>query len=402
MAKPEPGLELAVEIALSEEERREIFRFRYQVLVRDMAWGSADADHERETLSDPLDEGALQLFVRWQGIVIGTVRAVVDARRWLPEPLVRAQALDRFADFSGRALSFTDHLMVAPAWQSSQVTALLLGAAYKTVRGRGSRFDFMHCPLGLVELYEQLGYRRYAGNFDSADGYRVPLVLLTEDMSHLQAIGSPFAPLAAVSGGHEPETLSWFMREFPEHAARPCERAMDEDRFWNFLTERLHQTPLVGIPLLSGLSYAEATRFLKVGTVLTCMDGDAIVRAGEEGREMFVVLSGRVHVVAPGSGRVIATLGRGAVFGEMALLAAEPRSADIVAQGNVELLVLTESLLHEAMATMPAVSAKLLFALSVILCKRLRGANRRWLGTAEAGELDEGTEAEAALGPLAL
>ena len=380
IARPKAGEGFEVQVADSDDERRAVYRFRYQTLVRDMAWGSADADPGAEMLSDDLDAEALQLYLSWRGVVIGAVRLVLRPAEAIGGDLAAALDLARFAEYAPEALSFTDRLMVAPPWQNSRVTALLLGAAYKMARDHGSRFDLTHTAPALVELYEQLGYRRFSDNFERDDGYRVPLVLLTEDGRYLDEIGSPLARLAAAHGKNNGESLGWFLGAFPGYASRPVERTMDENRFWGFLTTRLHQTPLIGIPLLSGLSYDEARRFLGVGTVLLAKDGDYICRAGEGGKEMYVVLSGEVRVRAPGAGPALATLRRGAVFGEMAMLSAEPRSADVIAQGTSELLVLTEEMLKATMATMPAVSAKVLFALSLILCQRLRCANRRWLG----------------------
>lgn len=389
IARPRAGEGFAVQVADSEAEREAVYRFRYQTLVRDMAWGSADADPGAETLGDDLDARALQLYISWQDVVIGAVRLLIGAAEAIGEELAGTLDLASFAEFGPHAVSFTDRLMVAPAWQESRVTALLLGAAYKMARENGSRFDLTHTAPALVELYEQLGYRRYGDNFEGDGGYRVPLVLLTEDGRYLDEIGSPFAPLAAAHGKNNGETLGWFLGAFPGHASRPAERSMDEDRFWGFLTARLHQTPLIGIPLLSGLSYDQARRFLGVGTVLLATDGDRVCRAGEGGREMYVVLSGEVRVAAAGSGQDMAILKRGAVFGEMAMLSAEPRSADVIAQGTAELLVLTEEMLKEAMTTMPAAAAKVLFALSLILAQRLRRANKRWLAAGAKPETNE-------------
>ena len=156
---------------------------------------------------------------------------------------------------------------------------------------------------------------------------------------------------------------------------------MDDEKFWEFLTEKMDQTPLEAIPLLKGLSYSEAKRLLRVGTILRAGAGEVIVRAGQTGREssgqtgreMYVILGGTVEVRA--GGRVLTSLGMGSIFGEAALVSEVPRTADIVATEDVEALILTREILQRAMEAMPNVMVKVLFNLSMILAERLRDAN---------------------------
>jgi CRP-like cAMP-binding protein len=57
--------------------------------------------------------------------------------------------------------------------------------------------------------------------------------------------------------------------------------------------------------------------------------GARIFAAGEHGDEMYVVLEGEVSIMA--QGKVLETVARGGIFGEMALVDDSPRSADAVA-----------------------------------------------------------------------
>ena len=63
--------------------------------------------------------------------------------------------------------------------------------------------------------------------------------------------------------------------------------------------------------------------------------GEAIVRQGEPGQSMFVVCSGAVRVVLEPARQEVARIERGGYFGEMSLLTGEPRSATVLAVGDV-------------------------------------------------------------------
>lgn len=66
--------------------------------------------------------------------------------------------------------------------------------------------------------------------------------------------------------------------------------------------------------------------------------GEAIVRQGEAGSSMFVVLGGEVDVVLEPSGQHVAKIGSGGFFGEMSMLTGDPRTATVRAVGDVQVL----------------------------------------------------------------
>jgi small-conductance mechanosensitive channel len=79
----------------------------------------------------------------------------------------------------------------------------------------------------------------------------------------------------------------------------------------------------------------------------TYAPGESIIRAGEDGDSMFVVNSGHVSVQIADNGqpRTVATLGEGDFFGEMALFTGQPRTANVVAAEETEVLEIG----HDAM-----------------------------------------------------
>ena len=92
------------------------------------------------------------------------------------------------------------------------------------------------------------------------------------------------------------------------------------------------------LPVFAGLSRRALERVDSLLTPIVFNDGDVLCREGRLGREAFVVISGEVEV-SRGADH-LATLGAGAVVGEMALLDRVPRTATVTAAGTVEALVM--------------------------------------------------------------
>lgn len=122
----------------------------------------------------------------------------------------------------------------------------------------------------------------------------------------------------------------------PDAVARALERA-------EHATDGLSEFPaaLHPIPLLSALSEAAFRRVLGTLVLRRVPAGALVIREGEPGNAFYFVAGGRLRVFATdGLGRQteLAQLGEPAVFGEMALLSAQPRSASVACLTEVDLL----------------------------------------------------------------
>ena len=105
--------------------------------------------------------------------------------------------------------------------------------------------------------------------------------------------------------------------------------------------------------------------------------GTALVRAGETGRYLLILVAGEVEVVADGrrGRRRLATLGAGAVIGEMAFFDGRPRSADVTATTPVDVQVLTRERFDQLAAWRPALALAVSMDLGRALSARLRRVN---------------------------
>ncbi len=73
-------------------------------------------------------------------------------------------------------------------------------------------------------------------------------------------------------------------------------------------------------------------------------DGETIVKQGEPGQSMFVICSGAVAVVLEPNRVEVARIERGGYFGEISLLTGDPRSATVVARGDVVVMEIAADL----------------------------------------------------------
>ncbi len=122
----------------------------------------------------------------------------------------------------------------------------------------------------------------------------------------------------------------------PDAVATAIARAENATTKLTDYPESLHP-----IPLLSAMSESAFRRVLGTLVLRRLPAGELVVREGEPGNSFFFVAGGQLTVFATdGLGRrtELAKLGENAVFGEMALLSAQPRSASVGCTTEVDLL----------------------------------------------------------------
>ena len=130
------------------------------------------------------------------------------------------------------------------------------------------------------------------------------------------------------------------------------------------------QATLAEVPLFEGLSKRQLRRVAKLARIRRFAPGSTMVRTGDPGRSFYVLLDGTAKVVRV-SGRP-RRLGAGDYFGEMALLDDAPRSAAVVADGEVLALTIDRPGFTKLLRAEPALAQALLSTLAA----RLRAAER--------------------------
>ena len=127
---------------------------------------------------------------------------------------------------------------------------------------------------------------------------------------------------------------------------------------------------LEAVPLFQACTQRQLRAIARIADVFDAASGTALIRAGEPGEEFFLIVDGtaRVHV----SARKRLRLRAGDFFGEMSLLDGEPRSAAVVAESPVRLLVISRRNFSALLHDVPGMAQTLLATLS----RRVRLAER--------------------------
>jgi CRP-like cAMP-binding protein len=125
--------------------------------------------------------------------------------------------------------------------------------------------------------------------------------------------------------------------------------------------------------LFSGLNRRELATVARAADQISVPTGTVLIKEGDRGREFYLILRGTAAVRR--GGRRVTSLGPGRYFGELALLDRGPRSATVVAENDMELLVLEQRAFGGVLQEIPGLALKLLVATA----QRLREADTKAL-----------------------
>ncbi len=137
------------------------------------------------------------------------------------------------------------------------------------------------------------------------------------------------------------------------------------------------------IRLFAGFKEGQIEQFLGYVEVVRTPQFSHVVREGQHGDAMYVVLEGELRALAMIEGKesTLATVGVGECFGEISLLDQGPRSADVVANRDTTLLKLSSASFERLLREAPALALPFVLALSHALVDRVRRITKRYEDT---------------------
>jgi hypothetical protein len=359
-------------IAETEEERRAVYRMRYDVYVEEMGRYQSAADHDQRMLYEDCDEQSRISYAAVDGEVVATARLTWGGDAPLPQRMVDQYGLAPFlAVLPASAIAVGERGMVRPHLRGSDVLLQMMGAGMQFANENRIQLVFGDCEPHLLNLFLSLGQRTYSKrNVNSAEaGYLIPLVLVIEEVAYLRQLNSPLLKYVR-DFGDDARIPACIQRVFAEGSAVVSRIHTTSASYWSEVHGALSELEANRISALDGFTEDEAARCLEKSTIIECQRDDRVLKKGGVARNLFVVLDGTLEV--RDGDAVHAVLGAGDVFGEMAFLLERPRSRDVyAATDGVRILSLSEAKLREMIKGDPAIAAQLLLNISRMLCLRI-------------------------------
>jgi CRP-like cAMP-binding protein len=127
---------------------------------------------------------------------------------------------------------------------------------------------------------------------------------------------------------------------------------------------------LAGVKLFGQLSKRQSSRLARVADIVSVDEGAILIKEGERGRELIVIVEG--SAVVRRNNRKIAGLGAGDSLGEMSLLDRQPATATVVTTEPCQLVVIDGRRFESELENLPGLARNLLATLST----RLRETNK--------------------------
>jgi nucleotide-binding universal stress UspA family protein len=271
------------------------------------------------------------------------------------------------------ALPYAEALAQPLAAEVVLVRAVSLGDLYLVPLGDGPAFEVV--PAEVIDN-EAAAYLSRVADTLRAEGVEVRWQLLrTQPAPGIVELAhqTPQSLVALTTHGRS-ALARWFMGSVAEAVVEAAETPVlvipqqYSQRYAWKIADLLAQTPL-----FAELTQDELRRLAEAARLRSYPPGEVIVREGDQSAGCFIILTGQVEVVKGADTvqpTVLARLGRGEVFGEMAMLDEHPRSATVRALEATECVGLRRADFMAELRRTPEIAVHLL----PVLVRRLREA----------------------------
>jgi len=144
--------------------------------------------------------------------------------------------------------------------------------------------------------------------------------------------------------------------------------------------ERIKAGSLRRIKILAEMEEKQLESFVQFMEVVAVRQFAEVFRKGEHGDAMYLVLEGelRARVIVDKKETTLSTMTAGDFFGEISLLDAGPRSADVIANSDSRLLKISSAAFGRVMREAPALAASFLYGLSQSIGARVRVLTQKY------------------------
>ena len=124
------------------------------------------------------------------------------------------------------------------------------------------------------------------------------------------------------------------------------------------------------VPMFSNLNQRHLKEIGKHADQVRVEAGRVLAQQEKKGWEFIFIVNGKARVEK--NGKVIRQLSEGDFFGEISLIDGEPRTATVISDADMTLLVVNKTSFDHLLDTVPGLQKKILIA----LCQYLRSAEK--------------------------
>lgn len=350
---------------LEEVRRKELNRVSGDSVIQSSAFADKEISYQLIACEDTKS-----------GEIIGCMRLTKARDIAAIESSREEYQLDLFDDAMIDKIGIFTRLAVLKSYRGSPAALVIMAFAFIDVLERGGQAILMACEPNLFKMYKRLGLRPIGPLHNSpSGGYRIPMICIP-DLEHFKLIRSPALPLLlrTIKWDHYEDIKNWYWHLIKEKGEIQMGATLydtdesDKDEHW---------------PVTNGLSEDSLKRFLKNAISIKCKEGDLLVARKDGGKFFGIIRRGFGKVVI--GGKTIAILSKGDIFGEIAYILDQYRSADVVAGDSSTEIILFNATVMEQTASD---SDKVIIwnNLAKILAKRLVASHKFVLGEEEVEE----------------
>jgi len=203
----------------------------------------------------------------------------------------------------------------------------------------------------------------------------VSMAILLEWAKDERVLADTWIHSASEDSWQKAEAIPALHRALRESSQRTSEEENTEKIYQEISAEELRQ-----FPLLAKLTVKQLEQVRRFGELCMAMPGTRIIKKGDPGEALYLVLAGevRVRLIIRMEDKTLFTIKAGEFFGEMALFNNSPRSADVVAVTETRLMRVTQEAFMLFVEEIPELASKVLYTLASTLTDRLVAANARY------------------------
>lgn len=363
-------MDIDLKFATTEEDRADVYRFRYKLYVEEQGLFKKVADHERRFLTDEYDEKSHILIARMDGETVGTARITWGADTTFTQKTRDTYEFEHFAGaVDERDIVVATRLLVRQDMRGGMLAFQLIWTFIEFCAKNNVELILGNCEPHLLRRYGELGFRPYGGMSNhTTNGILVSVAIVTGDLDYLRAIKSPM--LIPLSLRTAPSTAVERLKPLVGRNTAVLSAELSDKRDY---VNRINQWVADVRGVLKNIMAhdEEALVMLAKSHVLDCKPTFALIRKGHVSRTLYILLSGTLNVLDNGK-RVARVTQPGSLVGEVAFFSGGRRMSDVVAgPKGARVLALSASTLNEVINNYSATGAKFLHFTVQQLCDKL-------------------------------